>query len=184
MRFFGVTVRMLECLLCELSEEDVSECGPEHSWRTRGKKRTPWAHLHEREAQAVPRITEMSRIYSVLFAWPHSDRFAIFMNIILHLPSRTRTSIFELTVHFELAELCLSVRVPSQGYAQAYMSISISMCLAILFPWSLRETLFQSAETSCASSMDHRPYNVFWCLKTWCLQVPIYPSLTCSAVLF
>ena len=68
----------------------------------------------------------MSRIYPVLFAWPHSDRFAIFMNISMHLPSRTRTSIFELTVHFELAELCLSVRVPSQGCT---MSMYRRMCI-------------------------------------------------------
>lgn len=55
-------------------------------------------------------------LYSILFSLPHSGRVAILVDIIWHF--HTRASIYELTLHFELAELCLNVSkcVHTHGY--------------------------------------------------------------------
>lgn len=153
--------------------------------RARRKKTTSWVHVRAPEAQ-TSQVHWAEIGFAVLFAGLPSGRVAMFVVVILHLPSHTRTSTFELTVHSELAGLCSRVRVHSRGCMMCvYMPVFVR--LIILFSWSLGET---PSVPECRDNWLTVPvpwtssHIMSWVLKTWCLQIPTYSSLMCSTVLF
>lgn len=115
--------------------------------------------------QFFPRSLRCYCIYSILFALPHSGRVAVFIEIIWRLPFHTSTSIFKLTIHFEVAELCLSMSVCTHldvccvcVWICVYAYIHVTDHPILVVYW--RDCLFQSTEIINLLCQFH------WCSTT------------------
>lgn len=130
----------------------------ERSWRwgSRGeRKRTSWIHIHELECahklHVFPGSPRGQCIYSISRAGPPFGRVARFTDFVGHSPPYPRTSMFELTVHLELAELCLRVSVCTpMSISCMHICQYVCTCVQVtdhpVLVVSRRDCLFQSAD--------------------------------------